>query len=112
MKEVLFKDMTSHNRMRRELSIVETMEAHGSVAKIVKRCLYVVKGLSYYDGIGSMKLDGVNCPPRQIFIRKIQNTHDHNERFLYKVTGELYAVSKNVMFTVAFRHSFEMNIQK
>lgn len=112
MKEVLFRDMVSPDRMRREMSVVETMQANGSVAKIVKRCLYIVKGLTYYDGIGPFNISNVDCPSRRISICKIHNTRNRNEHFLYKISGELYAVSKNVLFTIGFRHSFEMRITR
>lgn len=116
MKEILFRHIMSQDRKRSEVSLCETVDNKDSVAKIVKRCFYIVKGMSSFNHSTPQFLNfSKEKPlgkPRQIFIKKIRDTLNHTEYFFYKIMGDFYVVSKDTLFTINFRHTFEMDARK
>ena len=113
MRELVFKNLTSENRRKKDLYITETVETSGVKTITRRHSVYIVsdhnkfknpKELLKYKDNTSM-----NYTKRHVFIFKKQDTKHKKESFVCDVVGKFYAVVKSDIYSIAFKHSFEID---
>ncbi|MFH1478852.1 MAG: hypothetical protein ABIG92_03645 [Candidatus Omnitrophota bacterium] len=112
MRELVYKNLTSIDKKRRDLYISEIVERDG-VKTITKRhSLYVIGKGSRVDKVCSAS--GVldmpkNINKRHVFIFKKHDTIAKKDTFVCDVVGKFYAVVKDELYPITFKHSFEID---
>ena len=116
MRELLFKNLTSQDKKRKDLYITEECERDG-VKTITKRhSLYIIKGRCKFNDADEVlkfqKNASPKCKNRHIFIYKIRDTKKNKDSFVCDVVGNVYATIKSELYSIAFKHSFEIDFLK
>ncbi len=116
MRELLFKNLTSQDKKRKDLYIKEEFERDG-VRTITKRhSLYIIKGrCRFSDSNEVLKFQNSASAKRKnrhIFIYKMRDTKEKKDTFVCDVVGNVYAVMKKELYSIAFKHSFEIDFLK
>ncbi len=113
MREMVFKNMTSEDKKRRDLYITETIEQDGKKTVTQRHSIYTIKSHSKFNNakelIDWQKTVPANRNNRHIFIFKKRDTRLKKDSFVCDVVGNVYAVVKNELYSIAFKHSFEID---
>ena len=114
MREILVRNLTSDDRLKRDCLVTEHMEEGEYSTKVIRRCTYRVESQTALpanqDAIRWAKsLDPRR--PRQVFVTKWLDPETGQERVVYKVLGHFYVVMECVVFCVGFRHILSMDIE-
>ena len=113
MREILVRNLTSQDWLKRDCVVTERMGQGDYATTVVRRCTYRVESQttlpSTRDSIRwAQSLDP--HPPRQVFVTRDTEPETGNERVVYKVLGHFYVVWGRVVFNVAYRHILSMGI--
>ena len=113
MRELLFKALTSEDRTRKDLTMSETVENNGLKTVTRRHSLYII-GDHHRITDPQELLDWQAQPPksadrRHIFIFKKQDRNLKKDSFICDVVGKFYAVVKGELYSIAFKHSFEID---
>ncbi len=114
MREIVVRNLTSHNRLNRDCLVTELMNQAGVTTKVTRRCTYHIASRvtlpSTDDTIGwARRLDPL--PARQVYVNKDVDPETGDERVTYKVLGYLYAVMERDVVCIGFRHVLSMAIE-
>lgn len=101
MRDLLFKNLTSENRRRRIIVSSETAEKEGMRTVINRHFVYVVKEAN--DG-------KISRPLSHIYVLKESNSSLHQQRFICRLKGSVYAVDKGRMYLILFMHSLNIKL--
>jgi len=116
MRELLFKNLTSQDKKRKDLYIKEEFEKNGVKTTTQRHSLYIIKSrCKFNDPNEVLKLQkdaSPKCKNRHIFIYKMRDTKENKDAFICDVVGNVYAVIKNELYSIAFKHSFEIDFLK
>ena len=113
MREVIFKNLTSGDRTKRDLYISETIENNGVKTIIQRHSVYRIgshnkiktpKELVELQSKGSVEYD-----KRHVFIFKKRDTKLKKDSFICDIVGKFYAIVKDELYSIAFKHSFEID---
>jgi hypothetical protein len=113
MREILVRNLTSSDWLKRDCVVTELMRQGDYATKVIRRCTYSVESQttlpSTRDSIQwAHNLDPL--PPRQVFVTKDFNPDTGGERVVYKVLGHFYVVWGREVFCVGYRHILSMDI--
>ncbi|MFH1782681.1 MAG: hypothetical protein ABH848_03595 [Candidatus Omnitrophota bacterium] len=113
MRELVFKNLTSIDKKRRDLYISEVIENNG-VKTITKRhSVYIIgkpADMNSQKGLESTSQTVSKSPSkRHVFIFKKHDTKSKKDSFVCDVVGQFYAVCKNGLYPITFKHSFEID---
>ncbi|NQT75310.1 MAG: hypothetical protein HQ566_02185 [Candidatus Omnitrophica bacterium] len=113
MRELVFKNLTSENKKRKDLYITETIDRNGVKTVTRRHSIYIVGGHSKVKGangaVQHKKAIPGNDAKRHVFIFKKRDTKQKKDSFVCDVVGKFYAVVKDELYSVAFKHSFEID---
>lgn len=113
MRELVFKNLTSLDKKRRDLSISETIEQNGIKTITRRHSVYIISGRNKcYNPDDLMPIQKVipgDYNKRHIFIYKKRDTKVGKDTFVCDVVGKFYAVVKEEVYAIAFKHSFEID---
>lgn len=113
MRELVFKNLTSVNKKRRDLLISETVERNGIKTITKRHSVYIVTKHIKLEGIDGITPKNAFTPSdynkRHIFICKKKDTRLGKDSFICDVIGRVYAIAEGEMYTIAFKHSFELD---
>lgn len=113
MRELIFKNLTSGDRKRKDLFIAETVERNGVKTVSQRHSIYIVKGRNKFDSKKELILwkakNKIDPTKRHIFVFKKRDTKLKKDTFVCDVVGKFYAIFKNSVYSVAFKHSFEID---
>lgn len=114
MREILVRNQTSPDWLKRDCVITELMQQGEYATKVIRRCTYRVQSQtalpSTEDSIPwAQHLDPL--PPRQVFVRKGFDPDTGDERVVYKVLGHFYIVWGRMVFCIGYRHILSMDIE-
>ncbi len=113
MRELVFKNLTSENRRRKDLYITETSDKSGVRTITRRHSVYVIGDRSKAKNpklLAQQKKEiPTNASKRHVFIFKKRDTKQKKESFICDVVGKFYAVVKDDLYPVAFKHSFELD---
>lgn len=118
MRDIFIQQKTSENHKRKNLSIVETIQQNGFVARAEKKFSYYVSEQSPLEDLDMMKnwADKQSLSPdyhkknRHVSIRKIVDPKTGVGQMLYRVTGSFYIVQDLHVFAVVFLHSIKFDL--
>ena len=113
MREVLVRNLTSDDRLKRDCLIKEHMHQGEYTTHVIRRCTYRVESQTVLpatlDAIQWAKtLDPRQA--RQVFVTKVLDPETGQERVVYKVLGHFYVVMDRNVFCVGYRHILSMDI--
>jgi hypothetical protein len=113
MRELLFKNITSIDKRRKDLYISETVEKGGVKTTTQRHSIYVLGACNKFKTLEELaewkSSKGVNANKKHIFVIKKRDTKLNKDIFICDVVGRFYAVSGFDIYSVAFKHSFEIN---
>lgn len=113
MRELLFKNITSENKKRKDLYVTETFDRDGITTTTQRHSTYIIGSCNKFKNLEEMmewkKNAGMAVNKRHIFIIKKRDTKLNKDMFICDVVGKFYAVSGCDIYSVAFKHSFEVD---
>ena len=113
MRELVFKNLISGDKKRKDLFISETVEENGVKTVTRRHTLYIIGEHSKFNNqkefLQWQKTAPMNSGKRHIFIFKKRDTKLKKDSFICDVVGKFYAVIKNELYSIAFKHSFEID---
>jgi len=113
MRELLFKNITSEDKKRRDLYVSETVERNGITTVTQRHSTYIIGGSNKFNTLEELaewkKTIGANIEKRHVFIVKKHDTKLKKDIFVCDVIGRFYAVFKHDIYSIAFKHSFEID---
>ena len=118
MREVLFKNLTSVNTGKKDISLREVFEKDGIVAKTERRCFYFIKEIKHLETETDLQkwLASKDVPKgatqRQFHIMKEHNDSNLEDKIICKILGTFYAVINRSVYTIGFMHSFKVRFVK
>ena len=113
MREILVRNLTSNDWLKRDCVVTELMEQGDYATKVIRRCTYHVESKTALPAISdsvqwARNLDPV--PPRQVFVTKDLDPDSGGERVVYKVLGHFYVVWERDVYCIGYRHILSMDI--
>lgn len=113
MREIVVRNLTSTDWLKRDCVVTESMQQGDYTTKVLRRCTYRVESQtllpSTEDSIAwARNLDPT--PPRQVFVTKDLDPDTGGERVVYKVLGHFYVVWGRTVVCVGYRHILSMDI--
>lgn len=112
MRELVFKNLTSGNKKRKDLFITETVEREGIKTVTQRHSTYIVNSRSKCNTqkeLEDWQKTASVSNKRHIFVFKKRNTKEKKDSFVCDVVGKCYAIVKNDVYSIAFKHSFEID---
>ena len=113
MRELLFKNITSDNKKRKDLYVSETVEKNGITTTSQRHSTYIIGSCNKFNTPEQLlqwkKAVVPNVNKRHIFIIKKRDTQRNKDIFICDVVGRFYAVSGCDIYSIAFKHSFEID---
>ena len=113
MRELIFKNLTSLNKKRRDLFISETVERNGIKTITKRHSIYIIGKHAKFGDIENF-LETKDAFPsdynkRHVFIYKKKDTKLGKDSFVCDVVGRFCAVIEEEAYAIAFKHSFEID---
>ena len=114
MREILVRNLTSSDWLKRDCVVSELMQQGDYATRVMRRCTYHVESRvavpSTDDSIQwARTLDPL--PPRQVYVTKDLDPDTGDEQVTYKVLGHFYVVLGREVFCVGYRHVLSMVVQ-
>ncbi len=113
MRELVFKNLTSEDKRRRDLYISETLDKNGVKTITRRHSVYIIGKRSKVKDEKELMQHKIQAPTnttnRHVFIFKKRKTKLKKDSCICEVVGKFYAVVKNDLYSVAFKHSFEID---
>ena len=114
MRELLFKNITSIDKKRKDLYVSETIDKDGITTTTQRHSTYILGDRNNFKTLEELakwkKTIGLNANKRHIFIIKKRDTKLDKDMFICDIVGRFYAVSGCDIYSVAFKHSFEVDL--
>ena len=113
MREILVRNLTSTDWLRRDCVVSERLQQGDYTTKIVRRCTYRVESQTALPSTGdsipwAQNLDPL--PARQVYVTKDCDPDTGGEQVVYKVLGHFYVVWDRIVFCIGYRHILSMDI--
>jgi hypothetical protein len=113
VRELLFKNITSGNKKRKDLYVSESFDRDGITTTTQRHSTYIIGACNKFKSLEALmewkKNAGQNAGKRHIFIIKKRDTKLGKDMFICDIIGKFYAVSNCDIYSVAFKHSFEVD---
>ena len=106
MRDILYQNLTSDDKRRRDLFVQEMFEKNGIISCTQKKATYIIKKRVPFEDIANIdewikRQNQANGPAqRQIYILKTFNSKRAEEGFTCKIVGSLYAVADNNLYHI------------
>ena len=114
MREILVRNLTSSDWLKRDCVVTELMRQGDYATKVIRRCTYHVESRTAMPSLSDSVQWAHNLdplPPRQVFVTKDLDPETGGERVIYKVLGHFYVVMERDVYCVGYRHILSMNIE-
>jgi len=114
MREILVRNLTSSDFLKRDCVVTELMQQGNYTTKVVRRCTYHVESKTVLPSTRDSAQWARNLDPltpRQVFVTKGIDPGTGGERVVYKVLGHFYVVWGRDVFCVGYRHILSMDIE-
>ena len=113
MREILVRNLTSPDWLKRDCVVTELMQQGDYATKVIRRCTYRVESRTALTSTENSIQWAHNIdplPPRQVFVTKDLNPDTGGERVVYKVLGHFYVVWGRDVICVGYRHILSMDV--
>lgn len=115
MREILVRNLTSNNWLRRDCTVTELMRQGEFLTKVVRRCTYNVESKTTLpatqDSIRWAETLLDPHQPRQVYVTKELDPDTQGEKVIYKVLGHFYVVWGQDVYCIGYRHVLSMDIE-
>lgn len=114
MRDILVRNLTSPDWLRRDCVVTERMAQGDYVTTVQRRCTYHVESQTVLPAMPDSMQWAHNLdplPPRQVFVTKDLDPDTGGERVNYKVLGHFYVVWDRMVYCVGYRHILSMDIE-
>lgn len=114
MREILVRNLTSEDWLKRDCVVTERMRQGGCETTVIRRCTYRVESRTALPSTGDSAHWAKNLdplPPRQVFVTKDYDPQTSGERVAYKVLGHFYVVWGRDVFCIGYRHILSMDLE-
>lgn len=114
MREILVRNLTSEDWLRRDCTVTELMRQGEFLTKIVRRCTYKVESKTTLPATTDAIRWAENLDPqtpRQVYVTKDLNPDTQGERVVYKVLGHFYVVWGRDVYCIGYRHVLAMDVE-
>ncbi|NQV04596.1 MAG: hypothetical protein HQ532_03765 [Candidatus Omnitrophica bacterium] len=114
MREMVYKNLTSGNKKRKDLFISEITEKNGIKTVTQRHSIYVINSHNKFGNPAELAQWKDKVPMiarRHIFFFKKHDTKEKKDSFVCDIVGKFYAVIKNEVYSIGFKHSFEVDFQ-
>jgi hypothetical protein len=114
MREVVFKNLTSVNARKKDIFLREVFEKDGVVAKTERRCFYYITDIIHLDNQDDLQkwLDSQGnsgaAGKRKFYIFREHSDKHGEDRLLCKILGTFHVIVDNMVYAIAFLHSFRV----
>jgi hypothetical protein len=112
MREFLFKNITSGDKKRKDLFVSETVERNGIKTITKRHSIYIIDNLNKFNNIEELSEWKKNIDlnnKKHVFVVKRHDTKEKKDTFICDVVGKFYAVTDCSVYTITFKHSFEVD---
>lgn len=117
MREMLYKNLTSIEKRKKEFWICESLENEKVIARTQRHCIYKVKNQTRIEDIQDLNKwiqeRSTNNPPsyiKRFVVFKKSDSRTGEELFICKVIGNLYAIINGLVFSIAFMHIIKITL--
>ena len=115
MREILVRNLTSSDWLKRDCVVTELVQQGDFATRIIRRCTYRVESqtplASTDDSMEWAQRTLDPLPPRQVFVTKDLDPETGDERVVYKVLGHFYVVWGRDVVCVGYRHILAMDVE-
>lgn len=116
MRQLLFRNMTSGDRKKRDISVRESVAKNGILATSERRCLYFIKEkINISNTTDFVKLARIKKESRKgnrrFHVLKIHDSKTGTDKLICKLKGTFYAVIGRVVYCIVFIHSFKIKFK-
>ncbi len=118
MRDILIKNLTSEDKHRRRLQILERVEQNGILATSQRYCAYLLrekkrfKNLEEINNWFTTHKKQTSTKIRYLKVVKARNTLTNQENLVYQVAGRSYLVVGHSIFCAFFTHIFKIQLSK
>ena len=113
MRELLFKNITSENKKRKDLYVSETINRNGVTTTTQRHSTYILGACNKFKSLEKLaewkNTVDLNAEKRHVFIIKKRDTKLNKYMFICDVVSRFYAVSGFDIYSISFKHSFEID---
>ncbi len=113
MRDLLFKNITSENKKRKDLYVTETVDRNGVTTTTQRHSIYIVGACNKFNTLEELaewkNTTGLKANKRHVFIVKKRDSKLNKDMFICDVVGRFYAVTGCDIYSIAFKHSFEVD---
>ena len=102
MRDLLFKNLVSHDHKRKVIASSETMDKEGVRSVIRRHFICMIREIN--------NIDDIQRPLPQLHVIKEHNEREHKERFFCKIKGSLCVMHESKTFLVVFMHSLRIDL--
>ena len=113
MRNILVRNLTSSDRLRRDCVVTEHVRQGDYTTKVIRRCTYRVESRTTLPATCDSIRWAQNfdpLPPRQVFVTKDLDPETGGERVAYKVLGHFYVVWGQQVLCIGYRHILSMDV--
>ena len=114
MREVLYKNLTSLNARKKDISLREVFEKDGVTAKTERRCFYFIKDVTRLDEtidlqkwLNTQNNSGI-VNKRHFYILKEHKSDRGEDKLVCKIAGTFCAIVDKNVYTIGFLHAFKV----
>ncbi len=113
MRELLYKNLISKDRNKRDVFVSETVTKNGISASSQRRCLYFVKEKIEIDKTTDLKkllkMKKYNQDSSKRFhILKVHDSKAGVDKLICKLMGSFYAIAGKTIYRIVYVHSFKI----
>lgn len=101
MRDLLFKNLTSQDKKRRKISVVEVTQDQKTKTEIKRHFICLISEVKEKD---------FTRPVPYLYVLRKHNTKEKIENFFCRLKGSLYAVSNDRLYLIIFCHSLKINL--
>ncbi len=118
MRDIMIKNLTSQDKRRRTLHILEKVNQSGFLATAERYRSYVLREKKHFNTLEEVNhwlISNESQPMtklRYLKVTKIKDNSSNEENLAYQMAGRSYLVAGCSIFCVFFTHLFKMQLTK
>ena len=106
MRDLLFKNLTSPDKKRKRISLIEITQNQEVKTEIRRHFTCLIREITTLGG----KEENLQRALPYLYVLKRHDTKEKREGFFCKLKGSLYTVIDNRLYLILFVHSLKINL--
>ena len=107
MRDLLFKNLTSPDKRRKRISIIEIIQNQEVRTEIRRHFTCLIREVITLGG----KEESLQRQSPYLYVLKRHDTKEKREGFFCKLKGSLYVVNNGRLYSIIFCHSLKINLK-